>query len=357
MKKKILHIIKGLDVGGSETALYRLLCGLDQSTHAFFVIVLNGPGHYSSLIEQLGIPLHHLKMNKTNLIPAFYHLNLLIRNIRPDIVQTWLYHSDLIGGLSAKLWGVKKIIWGIRCEGLNLKKTTRWIKKINAVLSWVIPNIILTNSKAAAQHHIKAGYNPQKIHILYNGFDTIKFSNDKKKSKQLIMQTQNLPTNALLLGTLAIDTVCKEHNHAYFVLCGQGCHIDNLELSAMINKLIYKDRIILINGVEDTALYLNTLDIFILSSQTEAFPNSLAEAMLCERPCIATDVGEVRNIISDTGLIIPKKDPIQLATACMEMIRKPKIDRQALGILARNRINKHYSMGTHQTDIMALYTE
>src|SRR3990167_6133569 len=101
--QKITHIINGLDLGGTETTLYRLLCSMPASEFQFVVIVLNEPGHYSAAIEALGIPIHYLSIKKTNSIKACYQLIRLIKRIKPDVVQTWLYHADLIGGVCAKL--------------------------------------------------------------------------------------------------------------------------------------------------------------------------------------------------------------------------------------------------------------
>lgn len=352
-----------------------------DSEYAFFVIVLNTSGHYSQPIEKLGIPIHYLTIQKTNVIKTGYHLLSLIRQIKPDIVHTWLYHSDLIGGVAAKLCGVKKIIWSIRCEGVHLKRSTQWIKKTCALLSWIIPTSIITNSKIAAKNHIQAGYNSKKITVIYNGFDANQFSTQQQNNplspmekrarvKGAVEETNSAQTPPpLFIGTLArfhpdkgyanliqaIQTVCSQHDHVYFVFCGQGCHTDNPDLKELLITLTDQDRVILINGIEDTAGYLNALDLFVLPSKTEGFPNSLAEAMLCERPCIATDVGEVRNILGDTGLIVPNDDPNCLAAACLSMILKSQHERQQLGTLARKRIEQHYSITKNTKQMNAIY--
>ncbi|MDP3706325.1 MAG: glycosyltransferase [Legionellaceae bacterium] len=360
-KKKIIHIINGLELGGSETALYRSLCAMRDSKYIFHVIVLNTPGYYSPRIENLDIPVHHLAIQNTNLIAVCYRLLCLMKQIKPDIVQTWLYHADLIGGVGAKLCGVKHIIWGIRCEGVNLKRSTRWIKKTCALLSWIIPDVILTNSKIAAKNHIKAGYNSKKIAIIYNGFDSVTFRRNPLHRKE--------DGSKIVIGTLArfhpdknypnliqaIQMICSQCDHVYFVLCGQGCHPDNSELNALLTPLIDQDRIILINGVENTASYLNSLDLFVLPSKTEGFPNSLAEAMLCELPCVATDVGEVRDMLGDTGLVVPNNDPNSLAAACLSMLSKSPDERQQLGALARQRIEQHYSTMNNTNQVETLY--
>src|SRR3990167_10908688 len=112
--KKIVHVINELALGGTETALYRLLQSLHQD-YQFHVIALRGEGYYSKPIEALGIPVTHLRMRALP-VAGLYQLFRTIKQLQPDIVQTWLYHADFIGGLCAKGCGVKRIIWNIRCE-------------------------------------------------------------------------------------------------------------------------------------------------------------------------------------------------------------------------------------------------
>lgn len=359
--KKIIHIINGLDLGGTETALFRLLC-ITHTEHQIFVIALNNPGHYSKKIEALGIPVYHLIFRKNPLFACF-RLYCYIKHIQPDIVQTWLYHADLFGGLSAKWCGVKKIIWGIRCEGVGLKPKTALIKQICARFSPSIPHHIITNSQKAAMNHIQSGYDPQKIQVIANGFDPNAFYLEKNAHKRP-------SNNTITIGTLArfhedkgyfnliqiIDIICDAQPNVYFVLCGEGCHTTNNTLNTRLKTLRHQNNVILINGVSDTKTYLNTLDIFILPSKTESFPNSLAEAMLCELPCIATDVGEVRQIGGEYIVLVPPEDPSQLASACLMMLQKTCQQRAQLGALARQRVEEHYSILTYKKHIEMIYS-
>ena len=382
--QKVLHIINELNQGGTETALYRLLCAMSNSEITFFVVVLNKPGYYASLIENLGIAIHYLNIKKTNPIKAFFQLTTLIKQIQPDIVQTWLYHSDLIGGISAKLCGVKKILWSIRCEGVCLKRRTQWVKQSCAFLSWFIPEQIITNSAVAAKNHCRSGYNPKKMTILYNGFDTTQFSpnitalplwyprgydNINTRGTHIVAPQEYIP-DPLLIGTLArfhsdkdyanliqaIDSVCQYYPNVFFVLCGQGCHHENNDLHRMITTLTHQNKIILINGVYDTVSYLNQLDLFVLASRTEAFPNCLVEAMLCGLACITTDVGEVREIVGDTCLIIPRENPQELAAACLSLLKRSPGERKQLGALARKRVEERFSMTNYTKQLRTIYS-
>lgn len=370
-KKKIIHIIHGLGQGGAERTLFNLLKTMPDSHYEFGVIVFGNPSFYSSHIEALGIPIYYLNVRKINLIKATYRLTKLLRKTRPDIVQTWLYYSDLLGGISAKLCRVKRVIWGIRCEGINLKKSTTVLKKCCATLSWIIPHSIVSNSSVAAQKHIQSGYSAKKMHVIHNGYDPEQYAPQKNRDFLKQLTNKTIPEDALIIGTLAryhhdkdyltliraIDAICELHPKAYFVFCGQGCNETNEHLNKHLSSLRYKENVLLINGTDKVPTYLNTLDIFVLSSKTESFPNSLAEAMLCGLPCIATDVGEVREMVGNAGIIIPSQNSQELITACLTLITQSKEQRTQLEHLARNRIKQSYSIENNIKKFDTIYQQ
>ncbi len=357
--KKIVHIMNGLDRGGTEKALFLLLKSL-QTDYQFYIIVLDKPGIYSSQIANLGIPIKHLYM-KTHPIKACLVLIKSLRQIRPDIVQTWLYHADLLGGITAKLCGVKKIIWGIRCEGIHLKKTTRIMKHGCALLSTIIPHHVVTNSQSAADKHIKAGYHAAKIRIIYNGFEipAIKERVASKSESRTKITIGTLaryhPDKDYVTMIRAIDIICRAEPTTYFVLCGPGCHSKNEELIKLLAQTESAKQITLINGVPESTAYLNTLDIFVQSSKTESFSNSLVEAMLCGVPCVATDVGETRAICGEHAVLVAKENPEQLAQGCLKLIKKTPAERVHLGKLASPYIAHHFSLPSYALNFKTLY--
>ena len=118
---KILHIINGLNQGGAETELYRLVAAsAGEAEHA--VVSLTGEGVYGPQLRQLGIPVHTLKFPRGWLtLRGLHRLWQLIVTVRPDAIQTWLYHADLIGGLMGRLAGVRTVCWGIRNSTLAVR--------------------------------------------------------------------------------------------------------------------------------------------------------------------------------------------------------------------------------------------
>ena len=130
---KIIHIITGLSTGGAEMMLYKLLSQMNGDEFNSEVISLTDAGPVADKIRMLGIPIYALGMKRGKPNPgALIKLSTLLRKKNPDLVQTWLYHSDLIGGLAAKLAGNIRTFWSIRQSNIDVdsnKKSTIWTAK------------------------------------------------------------------------------------------------------------------------------------------------------------------------------------------------------------------------------------
>ena len=98
---RVIHIITSLEDGGAEALLYRMC--LAMTSHCHIVISLKNGGKYGPLLEDAGIKVYHLNMlGLVSFLPSFLRLYNILKLEEPDIVQTWLYHADLFGGLCAR---------------------------------------------------------------------------------------------------------------------------------------------------------------------------------------------------------------------------------------------------------------
>ena len=207
---KVVHIITGLGDGGAEHALFKI-CKYDVS-NKHFVISLKGPGKYFSLLNKLGIKVYCLNVNFFSII-KFISLIKLLRFLKPDIVQTWLVHADFIGGIAARLAGIKNIFWNIRYSNIEIGKaklTTVIIIKILSILSYLIPKFIITVSKKAKKIYEKIGYNGKIIKFIPNGYDLsiLKINKHQKKNfKKKIKIKKKIP----LIGKVARFDPQKDH--------------------------------------------------------------------------------------------------------------------------------------------------
>lgn len=180
---KVLHIITGLEDGGAEHTLYKI-CKYDTD-NKHIIISLQGPGKYYSLLINLGIKVYCLNV-KFNSFYKIIDLIKLVRFLKPDIVQTWLVHADFFGGIAARIAGFKKIIWNIRYSNFEIRKTkltTILIVKILAIISILIPKLIVINSKKAKKIYEVKGYDKKKLRLIQNGYDLSILKINKNKNK------------------------------------------------------------------------------------------------------------------------------------------------------------------------------
>ena len=177
LKPLVVHVIVGLLDGGAEGVLARLCTHGQRCEHV--VISLTGMGKYGPVLERSGIPVHCLNVNK-GLFGwlRLFKLAYLLRINQPASVQTWMYHSDLIGGLIARIVGIRNIYWGIRHSELNeetTKPATILVARLCAYLSKKVPRKILCCANQCLNSHASMGYDKSKMITIPNGYDLTKF--------------------------------------------------------------------------------------------------------------------------------------------------------------------------------------
>ena len=321
--KPIVHIIVGLNDGGAEGVLARI-CLLEPEKH--IVISLMDMGKYGPILEQGGVKVYCLNLNPSKMdLKKTIELYSLIRSIKPAIVQTWMYHADFLGGMVAKIAGVPKIFWGIRHANVSkgtIKKSTYFIMKVCAILSYFIPKKIISCSREAINSHIIQGYVENKFQLIQNGYDLNKFrpQSDKKikfnYEKPIIAMVARYDVQKDHQNLLKALSLLKKRNFNFHtVLVGTGMTEDNLELKELISQNNLNEEITLYGRCDDIPALMNSIDLHVLSSLGEAFPNVLAEAMACGTPCVSTNVGDSNEIVGEFGWIVPPQSPLELADA------------------------------------------
>ncbi len=390
MNKKpitILHLITTLDVGGAQMALLKLLPAMDRKIFAQRVISLDTIGPVGEKILELGIPVHalNLKRWKINLVGLIrlWHLIVLMR---PQILQTWLYHADLLGFVVGRLASVRKIVWNIRGSYHDLTRyghLTKWVIRVCSICSRY-PNAIIYNSKAGLKFHRSLGYREKECIFIPNGFDTDKFKANQKiqtalKKRLCLHAGERSSSNShdihvgkdiSLIGLIARYDAMKDHptfvraasqlleanKNLCFVLVGRGITWDNEKLAGQIPPHL-KNHFQLLGERDDMEAIIPGLDILCSSSYGEGFPNVIGEAMSCEVPCVVTNVGDSALIVGSTGKVVPPGDPETLAKGIIELLGMPAEKRLELGREARKRIKKYFSLNKIVSDYEYFYRQ
>jgi glycosyltransferase involved in cell wall biosynthesis len=360
---QVLHIITDFDDGGAQAVLYRFVTADKKNTH--HVISLMNIGSYGDRLIALGLPVYSLNMPSAKLtISGLVELHRLIRQINPDVIQTWMYHSDLIGSVIARLAGKKIVVWGIHNTNLDPAQTpftTRLAVRACALLSGYIPQKIISCSQEGIKVHTEIGYQVQKMVVVPNGYDVSEFSPQPDARSQL-RREWNVAENTTLFGMVARWDPQKDHPNLlaalahlkaqsalpwHCVLIGSEVDGTNQELVALLKQYDLKDCVSLLGIRSDIPAVMNALDLHVLSSSFgEAFPNVVSEAMACGTPCVVTLVGDAALIVGDTGWAVPSRDPALFAAAMLAAVNE-KSDltvwaaRQAI---CRERIQDNFNL-------------
>ncbi len=349
---KILHIITNVNTGGAISLLRKVTSENIDNGIKHVIISLRKPSRNFEIanidkIYSLNID------NKLFFFTKLIYLIKIIKKENPYIIQTWMYHSDLIGGIAGKILGIRKIYWSILTYSTKGNKySTQIIVRINAFLSHFIPEKIVFCASASQDIHKKIGYCKDKFVYIPIGFNKENFPisrNNQMKKKEFYIgciarwdsdkDHENLFNALKILDMKNINYKCD--------LIGPMMVNENSELQSLINKTnVDKSKLNLKGFVKDlNKAYLN-FDVCILPSETEAFPIVIGESMILGTPVIATDTGDIKKIIDQFGWIVPTKNPKELSEAILQAVINSNDDDSwyEFRIAARDHIVKNYDI-------------
>lgn len=366
---RILHVIAGLAVGGAETALFRLVAGESGGAYRHIVVTLTPGGAVARALVDAGIELHELDLRR-NPVRGFAQLIRLLRRVRPDVVQTWMYHADLLAGVAARMTGCRNVIWGIRTTELTAgdARTTAWIRAICARLSHRVPAAIVCVAEAARGAHVRDGYDASRMSVIPNGYDTTALA-PSPDARTRLRAACSIGAHDLVVGTVgrfnaskdpgnfvaAAGLLAAQHPRLRFMMVGRGFDAANAELAHWIERTGCPDRFLLLGERMDVAGCLSAMDVFCLPSRAEAFPNVVGEAMAVALPCVVTDVGDAARLVADTGVVVPRENAAALAAGIASLLQLTPQARQELGRAARARIVASFSLERSREQFHALY--
>lgn len=369
----VANVIIGLNLGGAEIALHRLMTRLNRAHVTPVVISLTARGVIGDRLEESGVEVISLESSRRSIMSAIPRLVGVLRKLRPQIVQTWMYHADLFGGIAASLAGRPPVVWGIRSaleHPREAGRITRHVIKACALSSRWIPDRIVSVSESGRRIHASWGYPADRIAVIPNGFDLAIFSPNEKKRAEFrreigASEESVVVTNvgrvhphkdhATLLNGMA--RLWETERDIHLVIAGDDTDQALTGLVHGSHMHIPGDRLHLLGPRHDVARILSGTDIYCSSSIAEAFPNSVGEAMSSEVPCVVTDVGDSAQLVGETGVVVRRGDPSALAAGVESLVRLDIAERQQLGQRARERIALNYDIQRVAACYESLYME
>ena len=358
----IAHVIIGLGQGGAEMMLRRLIeaqMSLGASVR-HSVISLTTLGVHGQPLRDAGIAVHALGLSNILGAPgALVRLLRLLRQLQPDLVQTWMYHADLLGGWAAHWLGLP-VIWGIHSFDLRQgsSRSTRWVQRLCAWSSRRVPSRILCVAESSKRLHAELGYDAARITVIPNGFQ-VDVPAVPAEVVLALRRSLGVADHEVLIGCVGRFNPAKDHHNfveaaarvarlqpaARFLMVGSGLVEGNPELDAWIDASgCAPSRFIRLGERSDVPQLLAAMDIFCSSSRTEAFPLVVGEAMVMARAAVVTDVGDTAVLVGDAAVVVPPRDPQALADGLESLLTAGSQTRVRLGQQARQRVIDQFSM-------------
>lgn len=352
MTLPIAFCITELEPGGAERNLMELATRLDPERFAAQVYCLAGPPDNPVLIERLqahGIPIHYLDASRSLSAPiALVKLTRLLRQQRPQIVQSFLFHANILGTLAARFSRVPHVLTGIRVAEHGRRSHIALARSTSRLVDRHV-----CVSSAVADFMRNAGLPCEKLVVIPNGVDLVRF----ESATACLPESLGLPAGRQLLlfvGRLdeqkganrlleILPGVFADHAECDLALVGDGPARPALERRAA--QLGLAGRVHFLGWRAEIPEILKASQLLVLPSKWEGMPNVVLEAMAAGRAVVAFDVEGVAELLGPTGgpQIAERNSSAAFAAHLRSLLEKPAL-RNELGIQNQRRVKQHFTL-------------
>lgn len=347
--KRVFYLITELDIGGAEKALYELVTRLDRSRFEPVVGCLSGHGPIGEWLQQKDVPVLHMGMRGCWDLPAWLRLRRALRETKPHVLHTFLFHANLAGRIAAIGMRLEKVISSVRVE--EPRRLHLWLERLTRGLVDVVTCV----SESARQYtHTHTRMPMSKLVAVPNGIDL----EQPRLTVVAPPEEWRLPDGVPVIGVVgrlheqkdpllmlrAAQRVIAEADDAIFVFAGDGPLLERCRAEA---KRLGIDRQVRWLGWQpDIRPLLVRMDLLASSAKWEGMPNVVLEAMAYSRTVVATDVGGTGEIVADgeTGFVVPWNNEMLLSRRIVELLKDNDL-RRRLGAAGVERIKQHFSIG------------
>lgn len=359
---RIFLVITSLGMGGAE----RLLVGLadrfvtmgHEAVIAFFV------GEAAVLPRDPRVRVIDLAMTRRphSVAGAMLRLRYEIKHFKPDVVNSHLVHANLLLRtlrLSTRMPRLVSSAHNTNEESrlrMAAYRSTDWLADISSNVSTEAVNAFISQ-KAVPKSRMVAipnGIDADAFLFDYAARGEIRQELEIAEGIELLMAVGRLREEKDYPNLLrAFARVYGEGNEVCLAIVGDGPLRSSLE--ELADSLGVAGAVRFLGIRHDIQQLLSACDVFVLSSAWEGFGLVVAEAMACERVVVATDSGGVREVVGDTGYLVPPRDTDALARSLRKALSMPASERAAFGAQARTRVVDHFSLQATAERYLDLY--
>jgi glycosyltransferase involved in cell wall biosynthesis len=358
----IAFCITELDPGGAERALFQLVTRLDRTRWAPHVISLADGGSLIQAFEQAGIPVTTLHARGRFDLGLVFRLISALRKIRPQILQTFLFHANILGRIAGICARIPHIFSGIRVA----ERRSPWYLRIDRWTDFLVDKHVCV-SEGVREYSQQIGHLPaKKLVVIPNGVEIEKFNAATPLERSRFGLTED-DFVVVSIGRLdhqkgydfLIESIAsweKMPLNFQLLIAGEGPAKNDLQ--QLIEKHHLEKQIHLLGYVHETPGLLQLADLYVQTSRWEGMCNALMEAMAAQRAVISTQVEGTRELITDSvnGYLVPFDDRLTLISKII-LLMQDAARREEFGNISYRVISQQYTTNTMVSAYDALYSQ
>jgi glycosyltransferase involved in cell wall biosynthesis len=362
---RIVYLLTSLGVGGAEKQALAVAERMATRGHTVALVVL-----MPRLAEEwpTGIRTLHLDVRKTpaSVIKGFNRGSDFLREFRPDLVHSHSFHANIFARL-LRLVGPRYVV----LSTVHNVYEGGWWRMVAYHLTDSLSRRTVAVSEAAAERFIRLkAVPPHKCTVVLNGIDVDGFVPDAERRAHMRVEMEIAAESAefvwLAVGRLApakdypnllraFAIVRAQRPAARLWVAGDARGDERTPLELIVRELKIDGAVRWLSLRRDMPAILDAADAFVSASAWEGMPLAVGEAMAMEKLVVATDVGGVRELVGDTGVVVPAKDSQALAEAMLTTMQESGEALAARGCAARERVLRQFSMDATADTWEALY--
>jgi glycosyltransferase involved in cell wall biosynthesis len=340
-RRRVMHVIPTLGLGGAQRQLAAVVESTPPGAYDVEIVVFTADeGEFArAWLSRADVSVTVLRQ-----WPRFSATTLeiarLCRERQVDVVHTWLCLANAIGGAGARLAGVPRVVSGVR--SLSLWKRTwyrRWWYRPVDVAAARLADVVTVNARAVADDYARwTGISRRRITVVHNGLDPGGLRADHVASRRRLLAALGLDEAACLIGTVGRLAPEKGHEvllHALAELRSSGVAVHGVvvgsgptreSLRSLTSTLGLEGTVHFLGERHDVPELVAGLDLFVLPSIIEGFPNALLEAVMLGVPACATDVGGCPDVLDDDPAVLFAVNDV---AGAVRVVRAALADRAA----------------------------
>jgi glycosyltransferase involved in cell wall biosynthesis len=359
---RIAYVLTSLGMGGAERQVLALAERMAGRGHTVKLLVLRPvlPQEWTTHLDIV-----RLEMRRT---PASFFLGLLrgrrfLREFSPDLVHSHSFHANFVARLIKIVTPAPTVLSTVH----NVNEGG-WRRMMAYRVTDPLSCCTTAVSRAVRDEFVRLGAVPEaKCLVVSNGIDTAEFAPDPERRAEMraasgagvsfvwlatgrIVPAKDYPN--LLRAFARVREACSE---AQLWIAGEAPGLGRMQVNAPTLRQEPQDGVRWLGLCRDIPALLDAADAFVLSSAWEGMPLAVGEAMAMGKPVVATEVGGVRELMDDAGLLVPPRNAEALAGAMISLEQATDQDRQTLCGQARARIQQKFGMDAKADEWERLY--